>query len=86
MRLPHRVLREVPMGRDSGSGCVTQSSYQVPQGRTLPRGDGRGEVLEEALELAGPDGVLELADGLGLDLPDALAGDLEDLADFFQRV
>jgi hypothetical protein len=37
-------------------------------------------------ELAGPDGVLELADGLGLDLADALAGDLEDAADLFEGV
>ncbi len=28
----------------------------------------------------------ELAEGFGLDLPDALAGDLEALADFFQSV
>ena len=30
--------------------------------------------------------MLQLADGLGFDLADALAGDLEDVADFFQRV
>jgi hypothetical protein len=30
--------------------------------------------------------MLQLADGLGLDLPDALAGDLEDAADLFERV
>jgi hypothetical protein len=30
--------------------------------------------------------VLELADGLGLDLADALAGDLEDPADLLERV
>ena len=37
-------------------------------------------------ELAGADRVLQLADGFGLDLADALAGDLEDAADFFERV
>src|SRR5262249_19700716 len=31
-------------------------------------------------------GVLQLADGFGLDLPYALASDLEDAADLFQRV
>ncbi len=43
-------------------------------------------AVEEAFELAGADRVLELADGLGLDLADALAGDFEDLADLFERV
>src|SRR5262249_25967495 len=43
-------------------------------------------TLEEALELPAPDGVLQLADGLGLDLPDPLAGDLEDPADLLERV
>ncbi len=32
------------------------------------------------------DGVLKLADGFGFDLADALAGDLEDAADFFEGV
>src|SRR3954463_8263653 len=43
-------------------------------------------VVEEAPELARAAGVLELAQGLGLDLADAFAGHRELLADFFQRV
>src|SRR4051794_36552660 len=41
---------------------------------------------QEPFELPRPDRVLELADRLGLDLPHALAGDLEDAADFLERV
>ncbi len=43
-------------------------------------------MVQEAFEFSGADGVLELADGLGLDLADALAGDFEDAADLFERV
>src|SRR3984893_6927821 len=42
--------------------------------------------LQEAPELLGARGMPELAERLGLDLPDALAGDREVLADLFQRV
>jgi hypothetical protein len=45
-----------------------------------------GLGAEEARELAGTHRVLELADGLGLDLADALAGDLEDPAYLLERV
>ena len=45
-----------------------------------------GGLVQESLELPGADGVLELADGLGLDLADALAGDLEDPPDLLQGV
>src|SRR5262249_37073424 len=43
-------------------------------------------ALEEALELSAPHGVLELADGLGLDLADAFARHLEDAADLLEGV
>src|SRR5512143_3116701 len=43
-------------------------------------------VVGEALELAAAAGVLELAQGLGLDLADALARHLELLADLLERV
>src|SRR5690348_6624539 len=46
----------------------------------------RDSARQEAFELSGADGVLEFADGFGFDLADALAGDLEDAADFFERV
>src|SRR3954447_3936185 len=48
----------------------------------LPPGGG----VEEAFELPAADRVLQLADGLRLDLADALAGDLENPADLFERV
>src|SRR5207244_3390023 len=41
---------------------------------------------QEAFEFARAHWVLELADGLGFDLPHALAGDLEDAADLLERV
>ena len=40
--------------------------------------------LEKALELADAGGVAHFAEGLGFDLADALAGDLELLADFLE--
>ena len=45
-----------------------------------------GLVLDEALEMATAARMAELAQGLGLDLPDALASDLEVLAHLFERV
>src|SRR5580765_8098467 len=42
--------------------------------------------LQEAPELLGARGMAELAQRLGLDLPDALASDREVLADLLQRV
>jgi len=43
-------------------------------------------VVHEAFELAGADWVLELADGLGLDLADLLTSDFEDAANLFHRI
>src|SRR5690606_26558226 len=43
-------------------------------------------ALEEALELPASNRVLQFPDGLGLDLADALAGDLEDPAHLLQGV
>src|SRR6056297_1368412 len=42
--------------------------------------------VEEAAKLLRAGRVAQLAQGLGLYLPDALAGDVELLADFFQRM
>ena len=44
------------------------------------------DAVEEADQGAGAVRLLQLADGLRFDLPDAFAGDGENLADFFQRV
>src|SRR5262245_43711705 len=43
-------------------------------------------LIEEAHQLLAAAGLLELADGFGFDLADAFPRDLEDVADFFQRV
>src|SRR3984885_8633938 len=43
------------------------------------------DAVDEGLELAAAAGVTELAEGLGFDLADTLAGDLEGLAHFFKR-
>src|SRR5262249_51275237 len=54
----------------------------------MPRfrsGTGRSAV-QEAAELPRPRRVLQLAQGLGLDLADTLAGDAELLADLFEGV
>src|SRR5262245_20833714 len=43
-------------------------------------------LIQKAHQLLAATRLLQLADGFGFDLADALAGDLEDVADFFQRV
>src|SRR5215475_12162197 len=57
-------------------------------GRSSVRGlAGRSaRAFEESFELSAPHGVLELADGLGLDLADAFARHLEDAADLLKGV
>src|SRR3990172_12346994 len=45
-----------------------------------------GSGLQEAPQLLGARGMAQLAQRLGLDLADALAGDREILPDFFERV
>ena len=49
----------------------------------MTRGISRGLVVHETFELSGSDRVLELADGLGFDLADTLAGDFENSPDLF---
>ena len=44
------------------------------------------QLVEEPGQFLAAARLLQLADSLGLDLADALAGHLEDVADFFQRV
>ena len=51
-----------------------------------PRAAGRDSVLDEGLERPAAQRVAQLAERLGLDLADALAGDREALADFLERV
>src|SRR5579864_6034092 len=46
----------------------------------------RNSARKESFQLPRPNRVLKLADGLGFDLPDPLAGDLEDAPDFLQSV
>src|ERR1035437_2835314 len=87
---------EIPARRDlrAETGLALsraqQASYRdrLNALRTTPRElvVRRGALLQEPLELAGADGVLELANGLGLHLADALARDLEDPPDLLQRV
>ena len=43
-------------------------------------------MVQETLEFASADGVLEFSYGLGLDLSDAFACNFEDSADFFERI
>src|SRR5512135_2518286 len=54
--------------------------------RTRVGGPGPIGALEESLELAAAVGVLQFADGLGLDLADAFAAHLEDPADLREGV
>src|SRR6266511_39067 len=63
-----------------------QKKPPVAQRRRRSGGQGSAGTLEEALELSAAHGVLQFSDGLGLDLPDALAGDLEDPSDLFEGI
>src|SRR3954464_2653523 len=79
-------------GRNSGrsrSGprpCSEKKTAGRPGGRPAVTRPGSAGTLEEPLELPAPDGMLQLADRLGLDLADPLAGDLEDPAHLFEGV
>ncbi len=64
---------------------LRQRLVDCPQCRVFHARDG-GEAIDEAGQTRTAIRLLQLADGLGFDLPDALAGDREDLADFFERV
>ncbi len=75
------------MDRNRPTACVLLDISRTPRG--LLRDVGRAlarHSAQEAFQLPAPHGVLQLANGLGFDLADALAGDLEDAADLFQRV
>src|SRR5688500_2697274 len=65
----------------AATGVAMFSARHLPR-RGLPRDRAR----QEAFQLARPDRVLQLADGLCLDLANALARHLEDAADLFERV
>src|SRR5438552_785937 len=83
--------RKITSTRASPSSGAGSSSSTLPF-RKMPSTDFSIADLphhaprQEAFQLARPHGVLELADGLGLHLPHALARHLEDAADFLQRV
>src|SRR5438477_10523677 len=76
----------------AGSRCsCTGAPYcrcACPNGAALPppRPGHKRLVLDEGLEVAPAQRMTQLAERLGLDLPDALTGNREALADFFQRV
>ena len=57
-----------------------------PHPNPLPAGEGTNVLIEEPNQLLAAAGLLQLANSLRLDLADALARDLEYVADFFQRV
>src|SRR5690606_23158495 len=65
--------------------CPTPLKQKTPPGGGVFR-EAAGSVFQEAPKLLGAARMAELAQGLGFDLADALAGDVELLADFFQRV
>ena len=77
--MPHVLSKnqahDAKQPRQAGSG--TQYRF----GHILSRWISRRLVVHETFELSRADGVLELADRLGFDLPDTLAGDFEDASD-----
>src|SRR6185312_11912017 len=85
--------RRTPSGASPASG-LPQKFQGAVAGNKQPRGSGavryRGDRclldVEERAQLFGAAGVAQLAQRLGLDLADALAGDVELLADFLEGV
>src|SRR5690606_37625954 len=80
-------------GPDSGAGQGGSAEDSTAVRRGAPNAAMRPNpapplrlAFEEALELVSPTRVTQLAQRLGLDLADPLAGDVELLADFLQRV
>src|SRR5579872_1232994 len=73
-----------PSPRSAGGG--RSAARPSPRGAGGGREASAGTGLEEAFEHPRADRVLELPHGLGLDLADALAGDLEDPTDLLERV
>ena len=74
-----------PPPNDDFDNAVVVGSRRAPSRKRAP--DGLDPApLQERLELAAAAGVAELAEGLRLDLADPLAGDLEALAHFLERV
>src|SRR5690242_19230637 len=79
-RYERRVLTaELQAPRKQTGRTLNQSGLSVSLDPTI-------SGVEEAPELPRPARVLQLAQGLGFDLADALAGDRELLADFLQGV
>ena len=83
--LRKRALARVPTRSSAASGWVA-----FPKTRRPAQGAGRDDAgtrcsveIEEALELLRARGVPELAERLGLNLTNALTGDVEVLADLF---
>src|SRR5215470_18979560 len=67
-------------------GCLSPGPLPAGERATEPGEGAPSSRFEEAPQLLGPRGMPELAQGFGLDLADALAGDREVLADLLQRV
>ena len=76
-QVPERVVG-IERFHDSRSKLSSQAEGSRP-GQKAASGD-----AEESAELANPCRVAQLAQSLGLDLADALAGDLELLSDLFE--
>ena len=84
-----------------GHSCLSQSNVADYAHKKNRRPDGRrcffvsknsrgafpsGDWAQKTLQVLAAHGVLQLAHGFGFDLPHAFAGDLENAADFFERV
>ena len=84
---PRSRLRQ-GFDRQAGHGIVHRILYQrlVPQKASSCGSVGsRSRQLDEAFQLPDAGGVAHFPEGLGFDLADPLAGDLELAADFFKR-
>src|SRR5262245_43268696 len=79
------LAHKKPRGRDPWAWNAKRSS-PLPALAVDLRGDRQLGPIEKADQVLGVRRLLQLADGLGLDLANPLAGDREDLPDLFQRV
>src|SRR5690606_15608192 len=90
---PSPPMAPVHFSGDADSRTQPRPGRQEPREKKPdPSGSGwmaivrRGWLVEEPDQLLAPAGLLELPHGLRLDLANAFARHLEDVADFFQRV
>src|SRR5262245_12214270 len=77
---------EIPILRQTETRSAARLSCHLHRRARKSYNESACQLLQKAFQMNAADRVLQLADGFGLDLSHALARDLEDAANLFQRV